>query len=100
MNNLVIDFYELTMGQGYFNNNMHEKTACFDLFFRKCPDSASFVIANGVQKCLKFLKDFHFGEEDIDYLRSLGTFQEDYLDCLSTLKFTGDVYAVPDYLCC
>lgn len=96
MDNLVIDFYELTMGQGYFNNKIHEKTACFDLFFRKCPDSASFVIANGVQKCLNFLENFHFSKDDIDYLKSLGTFQDDYLDYLSKLKFTGEVYAVPD----
>ena len=96
MNNMVIDFYELTMGQGYFNNKMHEKTACFDLFFRKCPDNASFVIANGVDKCVNFLKDFHFSKEDIEYLKSLNIFSEEYLKYLSTLKFTGDVYAVPD----
>ncbi len=96
MNNMIIDFYELTMGQGYFNNKTHEKTTCFDLFFRKCPDKASFVIANGVDKCLDFLKDFHFSKEDIDYLSSLNIFSKEYLDYLSTLKFTGDVYAVPD----
>lgn len=96
MNNLVIDFYELTMGQGYFNNKTHEKTTCFDLFFRKCPDNASFVIANGVQKCLEFLQDFHFSEEDISYLKSLNTFSDEYLEYLKNLKFTGEVYAVPD----
>lgn len=96
MNNLVIDFYELTMGQGYFNNNKHENTACFDLFFRKCPDNASFVLGNGVQKCLEYLRDFHFDKEDIDYLRSLKTFSEDYLNYLSKIRFTGDVYAIPD----
>lgn len=96
MNNLVIDFYELTMGQGYFNNKTHEKTTCFDLFFRKCPDNASFVIANGVQKCLEFLHDFHFSEEDISYLKSLNTFSDEYLEYLKNLKFTGEVYAVPD----
>lgn len=96
MDNLVIDFYELTMGQGYFNNKTHEKEACFDLFFRKCPDKASFVIANGVQKCVEYLKDFHFSNEDIAYLKSLGNFQDDYIDYLSKLRFTGDVYAVPD----
>lgn len=96
MDNLVIDFYELTMGQGYFNNNTHETQACFDLFFRKCPDSASFALGNGVQKCLEYLKNFHFTDEDIEYLRSQKIFSEEYLYYLRTIKFTGDVYAVPD----
>ena len=96
MDNLVIDFYELTMGQGYFNNNTHETQACFDLFFRKCPDSASFALGNGVQKCLEYLKNFHFTDEDIEYLRSQKIFSEEYLNYLRTIKFTGDVYAVPD----
>lgn len=96
MDNLVIDFYELTMGQGYFNNNTHETLTCFDLFFRKCPDNASFALGNGVQKCLEYLRDFHFTDDDIDYLRSQNIFSEEYLDYLKTVKFTGDVYAVPD----
>ena len=92
----MIDFYELTMGQGYFDEKKHETQSCFDLFFRKCPDGASFVIANGVDACVDFVKNFHFEKEDIDYLRSLNKFSEDYLDYLSNLKFTGDIYAVKD----
>lgn len=49
IDNMVIDFYELTMGQGYFNKKIHNKTAYFDLFFRKNPDNAAFTIANGVK---------------------------------------------------
>ena len=96
MNNMIIDFYELTMGQGYFNNKIQNKTACFDVFFRKCPDGASFVIANGVQKCLEYLQNFHFSEEDIAYLKSLNKFTSEYLDYLKNVHFTGEVYAVPD----
>lgn len=96
MNNLLIDFYELTMGQAYFNEGMEKQTACFDLFFRTCPDKASFAIANGVQTILKFLENFHFSEEHVEYLRSLGRFSPEYLNYLKTVKFTGDVYAVPD----
>ena len=96
MNNLLIDFYELTMGQGYFNEKKHEQMAYFDLFFRRCPDNASFVIANGVQQCVEYLKGFHFDESDIEYLKSLNKFSQGYLNYLKTIKFTGDVYAVPD----
>lgn len=94
--NLLVDFYELTMGQAYFNKGVHEKTAYFDLFFRRCPDGAGYVIANGVKKCVEFLSQFHFEKEDIDYLRSVGRFSEDFLKYLSTIKFTGDMWAVKD----
>lgn len=95
-NNLLIDFYELTMGQGYFNKKIHNDVAYFDLFFRKVPDNASFVIANGVKKCVEYLSQFHFSESDIEYLKSLNMFGEDYIDYLSKVKFTGDMWAVED----
>ena len=94
--NLLIDFYELTMGQGYFNKKVDGKIAYFDLFFRKVPDGGSFVIANGVKKCVEYLEQFHFSTEDIAYLKSLNMFSEDYLNKLANIKFTGDVWAVED----
>ena len=87
-NNLLIDFYELTMGQGYFNKKIHNDTAYFDLFFRKVPDNGSFVIANGVKKCAEYLSQFKFSKTDIEYLKSLNMFTEDYIDFLSSVKFT------------
>ena len=94
--NLLIDFYELTMGQGYFNKKIDNNIAYFDLFFRKVPDGASFVIANGVKKCVEYLAQFHFTSEDMDYLKSLSLFRDEYLKRLSNIKFTGDVWAVED----
>ena len=94
--NLLIDFYELTMGQGYVNEKVDEKIAYFDLFFRKCPDNASFVIANGVKKCVEYLLQFHFTESDIDYLKSLNMFSDEYIKKLEKVKFTGDMWAVED----
>ncbi|PKK95783.1 MAG: nicotinate phosphoribosyltransferase, partial [Tenericutes bacterium HGW-Tenericutes-4] len=96
MENLLIDFYELTMGQGYFNKKMQNEVAYFDLFFRRVPDKGSFVIANGVKKCLEYLQNFSFSDSDIDYLKSLGRFTEPYMDYLKTVKFTGDMWAVED----
>jgi len=95
-NNLLIDFYELTMGQGYFNKKIYNQTAYFDLFFRKVPDNGSFVIANGVQKCVEYLSQFHFSESDIKYLKSLEMFSDDYINYLSKVRFTGDMWAVQD----
>lgn len=94
--NLLIDFYELTMGQGYFNKKVHNNIAYFDLFFRKVPDNASFVIANGIKKCAEYLSQFHFSKSDIQYLKSLNKFSNEYLDYLSKIKFTGSMWAVED----
>ena len=94
--NLLTDFYEFTMGQGFFNEKVHNDMVYFDLFFRKVPDKGSFVIANGVKKCAEYVKQLYFTTEDINYLRSTGRFTEEYLHELSTLKFTGDMWAVED----
>ena len=94
--NLLIDFYELTMGQGYFNKKVHNNTAYFDLFFRRVPDNGSFVIANGVKKCAEYLNQFRFSKEDMEYLEGLNIFSKDYLEELAKIKFTGDMWAVED----
>lgn len=95
-NNLVMDFYELKMGQGYFDKKIDNNIAYFDLFFRKVPDGGSFVIANGINKCVEYLSQFHFSESDIDYLKSLNLFSDAYLKRLKNIKFTGDMWAVED----
>ena len=76
------DFYEFTMAYGYFKNGMKDRYAYFDIFFRKVPDGGSFVIANGVKKCAEYLLQFHFSHSDIQYLKSLNLFSQDYLDYL------------------
>ena len=94
--NLMMDYYELTMGQVYFNEGKQDEIAYFDLYFRKAPDGSGFAIANGIDKCIRYLKQFCFKKRQIDYLRSLKCFTEDYLRYLRRLKFTGDVWAVQD----
>ena len=94
--NLLIDFYELTMGQGYVNTKVDGNIAYFDLFFRKVPDGGSFVIANGVKKCLEYLLQFHFTDSDIEYLKSLNQFTDEYIEKLKKVRFTGDMWAVED----
>ena len=94
--NLLMDFYELTMGQSYFDSNTCDTIAYFDLFFRKIPDGGSFVIANGIKKCVEYLLQFHFEDSDIAYLKSLNTFSNEYLDKLKGIRFSGDMWAVED----
>lgn len=98
MNNktLMTDFYELTMAQTYFNEGKTEEQVYFDIFFRKNPFNGGYTISGGLDETINYINNFHFGEEELNYLRTLGKFNEDFLDYLSTLKFEGDIYAVPD----
>ncbi len=93
---MLCDFYEFTMSGGYFKNGFYKKNTYFDVFFRSVPDSAGFAIAAGLEQVIEYIKDFHFEKEDIDYLRERGIFDEDFLEYLSNLRFTGDIYAVPE----
>ena len=90
---LLTDLYQLTMGQGYFTEGRHTERAVFDVFFR--PNKLiPYSVAAGMEQAAEYLENLHFDGEDIDYLRSLGIFTEDYLSCLRDLRFTGDVTAV------
>jgi nicotinate phosphoribosyltransferase len=92
---LFTDLYELTMLQAYWAEAM-TAPAVFDLFARKLPPGRNFLLACGLVQVLDYLEAFAVSSEDIDYLRSLGTFRSDFLDRLRTLRFTGNVYAVPE----
>ncbi len=91
---LLTDLYELTMMQGYFKNKDRNETVIFDAFYRSNPCGGGYAIAAGLEQVISYIKDLHFDKEDIDYLRSLGLFGEDFLEYLSNFKFTGDIYAI------
>ena len=93
---MLIDFYELTMSNGYFANGMGEKEAVFDMFFRKIPDDGGFAIAAGLEQLIVYLKNIRFDRQDIEYLRSKGAFSEEFLDYLAHFKFSCDVWSVPE----
>ena len=90
---MLTDFYELTMAQSYFDMNRHEKVI-FDLFYRKNPFDNGFAIACGIDDAVEYVRDLHFTDEDVDYLRSLGIFSDGFLNYLSNFKFTGNMFAV------
>ena len=92
---LLTDFYELTMMQGYYKNPT-EQIAVFDAFYRTNPSGGGYAICAGLEQIIEYVKSLHFSYEDIDYLRSLHTFEDDFLDYLAGYHFTGDIYAVPE----
>ena len=93
---LLCDFYELTMGNAYYETGMGQKRAYFDLFFRTVPDGGGFAIAAGLEQVIQYIKNLHFSDEDIAFLRDKKLFSEDFLDSLRNFRFTGDIYAVPE----
>lgn len=93
---MLFDFYEMTMANGYFRQGMQERVTYFDVFFRRVPDKGGFAIAAGLEQLVEYIQNLHFGQEDIDYLRSKNLFQEDFLDYLRHFRFTGDIWAVPE----
>ena len=93
---MLCDFYEFTMSNGYFKNGFYRRTVYFDVFFRKVPDNGGFAIAAGLEQVIEYIKELHFDEDDIVYLRSKGIFDEGFLAYLRGFKFSGDIYAVPE----
>ncbi|MDR2608084.1 MAG: nicotinate phosphoribosyltransferase [Treponema sp.] len=92
---LLTDFYALTMSQGYFRKKMSGK-AVFEMFFRRQPYDGGFSIFAGLGPLLEKLASFSFSAEDIEYLRSLGMFGEDFLDYLKNFRFRGTLWAVDE----
>ena len=93
---MVMDLYELTMANGYFNDGDRESRVAFDVFYRRNPDRGGFAIFAGLEQIVEYIEDLHFSDEDVEYLRSLNTFTEEFLEYLKEFKFTGDLYAFPE----
>lgn len=89
---LLMDFYELTMSNSFFKHNKNKK-AVFDMFYRSNPDESSYAIFAGLEHLINYIQNLHFSTSDIDYLRSLNIFDEDFLTYLKNFKFKGDIYS-------
>lgn len=92
---LLTDFYELTMMQGYYEKGQNE-TVIFDVFYRQNPCNGGYAICAGLEQVIEYVKGLNFTYEDVDYLRSLGIFDEEFLHYLSGFHFSGDIYAIPE----
>ncbi len=93
---MLMDFYELTMSNGYFSSGMGDTIVYFDMFYRKNPDGAGFVIVAGLDQVIQYIKELKFTDEDIAYMRSKKIFNEEFLLYLKNFKFSGDIYAIPE----
>ena len=83
---LLTDLYELTMMQGYYKNKNAENTVVFDVFYRENPFHGGYAICAGLDQVIEYIKDLHFDDEDIEYLRSMKVFDEDFLEYLNIFK--------------
>lgn len=93
---MLMDFYELTMGNGYYKTGLSQKITYFDVFFRNVPDGGGFAIAAGLEQVVEYIQQLHFTKEDLAYLEGKRIFDRGFLDYLRTFRFTGDIYAVPE----
>ena len=93
---LVMDFYELTMSQCYFNSDHKDRVVTFDLFYRRNPDSGGYAVFAGLEEIIGYIQNLHFEDSDIAYLRSLNRFNDEFLEYLRHFIFTGDIFAVKE----
>ena len=93
---MLFDFYELTMGNAYYQTGLKDRICYFDVFFRNVPDGGGFAIAAGLEQVIYYIENLSFDDDDIAYLRSKNTFSEEFLQFLRNFKFTGDIWAVPE----
>ena len=93
---MMTDMYQLTMMYGYFRHGIGENRAVFDLFYRQAGEEVAYAIAAGLEQAIEYIQNLRFDDNDIAYLRTVCSFADDFLEYLQALRFTGDLYAVPE----
>lgn len=93
---MIMDLYELTMANGIFTSDMRDTVTYFDMFFRRVPDDGGYAIMAGLEQLIEYMNNLRFGEDDIEYLKNLNLFSDEFIDYLKDFKFTCDVWAVPE----
>ena len=93
---MIMDLYELTMANGIFTSDMRDTVSYFDMFFRRVPDKGGYAIMAGLEQLIEYMENLKFEEEDIEYLKSLNLFCDEFIDYLKDFKFCCDVWAVPE----
>ena len=93
---LYTDFYEINMAYIYFKENMHEKKAIFDVFYRKNPFDGGYCVFMGLEKIINIINNWHFSDEQINYLRTLNNYDEDFLNYLKNIKFSGNIFSMQE----
>lgn len=90
---MMMDLYELTMANGYFQGENTDKYVVFDVFYRKNPDGGGYAIFAGLEQIIEYIENMHFDDEDISYLESLNLFDKKFLEYLKQYRFSGNIYA-------
>ncbi len=90
---MMMDFYEMTMANGYFQDCNTDTKVVFDVFYRQNPDKGGFAIFAGLEQVIEYVENMKFSNEDIDYFRKQNLFSEEFLQYLANFEFKGDIYA-------
>ena len=93
---MMMDFYEMTMANGYFVNGGENTRVAFDVFYRRNPDNGGFAIFAGLEQIIEYVENMNFSAEDVEFFRAQNIFSEDFLTYLSNFHFHGDIYAFPE----
>ena len=93
---MIMDLYELTMANGIFTSDMRDTVTYFDMFFRRVPDNGGYAVMAGLEQLIEYMNDLKFTDEDIEYLKGLKLFSEEFIEYLRNFKFTCDVWAMPE----
>ncbi len=93
---MLMDLYELTMANGIFTSDMKDNISYFDMFFRRVPDKGGYAVMAGLEQLIEYMQSLYFDDSDIEYLRNLNLFSDEFIDYLKDFKFDCDVWAVPE----
>lgn len=93
---MVMDFYEMTMANGYFECGDTNQRVAFDVFYRRNPDGGGFAIFAGLEQIIDYVENMNFSADDVDYFRAQNLFGDAFLDYLRTFHFHGDIYSFPE----
>lgn len=92
---LHTDLYQINMVETYWKDNVHERKAVFEMYFRKLPFGNGYAVFAGLERVMDIIENFHFSKTDIEYLREVG-YSEEFLSYLSEIRFTGDIHCVKE----
>ncbi len=93
---LLADFYEFAMSNAYLVSGMGDRIVYFDMFYRTAPDGANYAIIAGLEQLISYFENLSFSQDDIDFLRTKGIFDERFLEYLLNFKFECDIWAMPE----
>lgn len=93
---MMMDFYEMTMANGYFVSGGENTRVAFDVFYRRNPDGGGFAIFAGLEQIIEYVENMNFSADDVEFFRKQNLFSEDFLNYLSNFHFHGDIYAFPE----